>query len=797
MLAGVAIISCVVALRCLSTFDPFPYWSGDPFESPAPVVGLTPATSVMLDMVTALGAAVACSAMRAGELRRSAWGLAAAALALFVVLRHMGGATGLDNFVYGLMQVSGFVGAATVFGVAGRPRVRRLVLAALMGLLGVLIVRALQQVYIEHPRTLENFRATREQFFRSQGWTPDSGMAKAFERRLSQPEASGYFGMANALATLGAAGMMVGAGLFRASRNEQRDQRPRRSFMGLPSLVLIVLSGALVYYAGAKGGLAAAGLGVFAVLIAFALQKRAVSVPTTVARLIGPAAVLATLGAVVVRGMIGTRIGELSVLFRWFYMQAAARIIGEHPLMGVGPMGFKGAYLLAKNPLSPEEVTSPHSVLLDLMAGLGIGGVALAVVWMFWTSLGAIGLVRTRNGVDGAGPPLPSDPQDWKLVALVLTLATIAAIGLERAELTPDGALARLAGLGLGLWVATGVVKVLQSAGTGVPARMVRIGVGAGVVACAAHCQIELTSVTPGAAAWCLLLLAVAAGWEGPAPETTDPTASGMKRASVALAVIAVFVGAAVRPARQVVQWQTALAGAYQGTEEVAEVSARCNALAAGGAVPGFEHDSPTALAKDLGAMTGGAVSATPEGIDRAVATIRLADSTRALVAMPTSAGLGHFPTLRARTRLILIQAEAHAGLGSVDRARSAVLAGRAELDAAQPDLSASANYWAWIGTYEEAAGELEDRFAGQPDSVESRAHRTAALAAWGRAHELGPYELLPARKAMTIAESLREVEAARGWAGHCLAINDLLILDPLEQLSAAEVQRCKSMQGK
>ncbi len=152
-LLGVAIILGVVAVRCLSPFDPFPYWSGDPLTTESPMVGLTLRVSVALDVVTTLAARlITVSAMRAAELRRAAWGFAAAALGFFSVLRHTGDATGLDNFVSGSVLVSGFVGAAAVFAVASRPPVRRMVLAVLLALLVMLAVRALQQVYVEHPR---------------------------------------------------------------------------------------------------------------------------------------------------------------------------------------------------------------------------------------------------------------------------------------------------------------------------------------------------------------------------------------------------------------------------------------------------------------------------------------------------------------------------------------------------------------------------------------------------------------------------------------------------------------------
>ncbi|MFO0831324.1 MAG: O-antigen ligase family protein [Phycisphaerales bacterium] len=797
VLAGVLIILTVVALRCLSPFDPFPYWAGDPFESPAPTVGLTPATSVLLDCATALAAALACSGMLAAELRRAAWSLAAAAVALLVVLRHSGSPSGLDNFVYGSMQVSAFAGAAVVFATAGRARIGRLVLAVLLGLLGLLLARSLQQVWYEHPRTLETFQATREQFFRSQGWTPDSPMAKAFERRLGQAEASGYFGMANALATLGAAGFAAALGLGAGLRCTPDGCRKPSAGMLAGQYAPGACATIIVYYCGAKGGYAAWALGAAAAGVGLFFFRRAKQSPPRVARFLGPAVVLATLGAVVARGLIGTRIGELSILFRWFYMEAAARIFGDHPLLGVGPMGFKSAYLLAKEPLSPEEVTSPHSVLLDLLCAFGIAGAALALLWTLWVSLGAARLLRPAGAAEKQPALVDDDTPSWKPAALILTLATIGAIALERDGMTPDTAFTRLAGLGLGVWIATSVVRILRSqAGNAWNRAGVRVGLAAAALACAAHCQIELTSVTPGAGAWCLLLLALAGGWEGPG-STVHP-APTLKRALVVVAVLIAFVGAALPGTRGVLRWQAALGQAYQGTEPVAEFSARRNALATGGKLPGFESDSLDALARDISASTGSPVPARPEAIDRSLAAVRATESARALAAMPATPALPHFPTVRARTRLAMVQAEAGAALGSPDRARSALAAGRAELDVAGTALGSLATYWAWVGTFEEASEELERQLQGtNPDQDASKAHARASLDAWRRAHDLGPQELLPARKAMGAAERLGLEAEAGMWARECLRINDQLRLDPLEQLGEADIVKCKSLAGK
>ena len=101
-----------------------------------------------------------------------------------------------------------------------------------------------------------------------------------------------------------------------------------------------------------------------------------------------------TLLGVAARGLIGESLGERSILFRWFYMRGATGIIADEPVLGVGPAGFQPAYAMHKPAISPEDVTSPHSIFFDYIATLGVFGVALGVlailaIWRIGTGLGS------------------------------------------------------------------------------------------------------------------------------------------------------------------------------------------------------------------------------------------------------------------------------------------------------------------------------------------------------------------------------------------------------------------------
>jgi hypothetical protein len=99
------------------------------------------------------------------------------------------------------------------------------------------------------------------------------------------------------------------------------------------------------------------------------------------------------------RGLIWTDLGERSLLFRAFYAIGSLRIWGEYPFAGVGPDGFQDAYAAAKIPIATETVQSPHSVIFDWTATLGVFGLA----WVGLARLAFHPAVRRAGPNDTAG----------------------------------------------------------------------------------------------------------------------------------------------------------------------------------------------------------------------------------------------------------------------------------------------------------------------------------------------------------------------------------------------------------
>jgi hypothetical protein len=588
-------------VRATGTISTLPYWEMDPMTVVAPMASVTPALSILLDAFTLLGVAVGVFAGRNIPAARWWWpAVALVALGALPLAYHgwLGPTGSIHQVRIGASWLAAIAAAVTLARLARDRRVRTLALAALLGAAVLLVAKGAAQVLVEQPRDAANFRLNRDLILRSYGWSADSSMAKSFERRLLQTEATGWFGLSNVYASLCVG---LGAGLLGLAAAAWRQRRTPAAVLGVAGLGAF----AGVAMAGSKGGTAALGIALISAAALLWLQRRAEAhgrAASTLAALLGPMGIAAAIGAVVVRGLIGERIGELSILFRWFYMQAAVKIGAEHPFAGVGPEGFKDAYLLAKNPLSPEEVSSPHILLLDWWACLGAPGLLWGCVLLLLAGAAGLGVLRELGSAQGAArmepasaaPSPPASDDEAHLlsrVALIIpVVVTFAGLIIQRAELLPIEAAVRVGGLVGWAIVAVAVVRVSCGGGSGTDAAAspwARAGLAGGAVALCAHAQIELTGSWVQSVGLFMAFLGLAAAGSTIAPGTphtahTAPARARFTRALPAitglgtLATCAWLLVLGVLPARV---WERELRAAAAALEPVADARTTLSAL--------------------------------------------------------------------------------------------------------------------------------------------------------------------------------------------------------------------------
>lgn len=803
-------------LRVLLVDDPFPIWDVSPFKFPAPSVGVPPTLAMSLDVMAIIGASlaliVAGSRVRLIEPLLLAVGAIAVAMhALFVD----GGS--LDNLRIGSCWTAALTAGIGIRHLASDPIVRRWIFALVLGASMPLAVHSLVQVFVEHPATVASYRANPSAFLDARGWTPGSAMARNYERRLMQPEATGWFGMANVHATFAAAfvigwfGLVVGPVIERRStggKASRTDTTP--SIRGESVLIgtMVMLALAMLLLTRSKGGFATCMLGLALLGAGWAVLPRVIAhvrargsarearVIELIPPLLGPVVAVGVIGLIAVRGMIGTSIGELSLLFRWFYISAATRIFGEHPLLGVGPADFRPAYELAKSPLSPEEVTSPHSLVFDWLSMLGVGGIAWTVILASWAmALGYAVFAVARSRMPAAttttrsGLSTTSSRGMTGWAFAIIGLSCIGALMIELggyADVLPMGT--RLSDMaivisqsrlpGMILWLLATALLIARP----IDDLLLKRTLGCVGISLLASACVDVAPVWANSAALFFVMLGLAAS-ENVAPEdrpTRLERSVGLIGAATVLATATPMLWAGPR----VMEWERHLIDAGAKARRVGSLYVRANLLEQGRPLLG---DSESRWMSDFRELIG----SVPPSKLREAAHWAIANSDAPVLGLEdarASSGLVDPQTLLAAADAELDRAQAWFSLS--DSAEAASLAERAvdfALEASDCLPLSSSSFGSLGRAY------LAAHFYQGPESTTGDESLAAATAAFERAAALDPHGITYPLQLFELARQTGNRDLARKWAEELLRRNENMRLDPVRALTPEQVSRAQA----
>lgn len=734
---GAALVLAPTLLRLVVALDPMPGWGTDLLLMWIPPSGLGAFGTLVLDVLTVLGAGVVI-ATTSVHARMSV--VALAVLGSGGVLVHAAGNEA--HAVAGMPWAAAMCAGVAMMHLPNRSTLRLAMIAALLGMSAMLGAKGAVQVFIEHPDTIASYERTRESFLASRGWSPDSVMARNYERRLYQPEATGWFGLSNVFGSMAAAWVLaLGSAAFLAVRGRVSDWRVP-ALLGLGA----ALSAAGLALSHSKGAAGALVVGVVALVVVVRLPRRAGVLCALV-----PVIVLA---GVIARGLVGERLGELSILFRWFYIQGATGIFLDQPMLGVGPAGFKDAYMLAKPAISPEEVSSPHSIFFDWLACLGVLGAAW--VLLIGCKCRAIGWLAGRD----ASTPQPGMPGTGSARVAALVSAGLVALAIagsayfERTMLTPEMGIARAFGLLAGVGVAWAVAQAGERS-----IRIVETGMIGAALVLLAHVQIETTLVNAGAApaGGAMLGLACLAP-KRPRCVRANPLAGvGLLAVGVLAAVIVLptmwawsrALDRATEAVRPFGEWMSVLESTERGSAEQAE------AVRAMAALSGLPE---------------------PRNAEQAVAVLSRARQSAGAAALPglrqaLDARPLDLPTREALVRMLVGFSQVSEGNGPAVASEAIEVAERA---AAQAPESAQA--WGLVAN---------THMALVNTSPQARLER--AIEACVRAATLDPHGLNYALRLVDLLGRAGRTHEQRSWAARVLDIDADLRLDPLRQLTSEQ----------
>lgn len=265
----------------------------------------------------------------------------------------------------------------------------RLVLIVIAALGVVSAYQCAEQLFFSNQMTIEQYEQDPKSLLEPMGIEPGSFQQFMFEHRLYSKGARGFFTTRNSAGSFALMAFFAAAAVFLDKlKNRPSDLAGRMYLLGCGlATAVILLSLALTRSKGAVAGLLFAAA-VFVVLRMFGSRLRPYR------RVILAACVLLAIAAgwtLVAYGLNHGRLpGGNSMLVRWQYWHASAKMYADHPLTGVGPGNFSHFYPRYKPAAALESVADPHNFPLSLLTQYGPLGLAgfLAMIFVpLWRTL--------------------------------------------------------------------------------------------------------------------------------------------------------------------------------------------------------------------------------------------------------------------------------------------------------------------------------------------------------------------------------------------------------------------------
>ena len=315
-----------------------------------------------------------------------------------------------------------------------RPAYQRLLLAAIAAAGVTQAYRCYEQYSSEIPFTRQMFEEDPNELLRNQGFEPGSYQAQQFAARITSGDINGYFASSNTAAAFFILSLAATLALLAQSQSLAAGSRRWIDLVLISLAALAQLAGLLL--TASKGGIAA-GLVMLLLIPLLWFARHLLVRHWRLALVVAGLAAVAIASLIVVYGLGHDRLPSASLWVRWQYWRAAAAMIADHPLTGVGPENFGQYYPRYMNPAAPEVVKDPHCFPLALWSQWGI----LAMFALVWAVVAvAIRLARPVAACLATEPNLNRTPETnlhqqqidskspdpltaWQLIAVVIVLA--------------------------------------------------------------------------------------------------------------------------------------------------------------------------------------------------------------------------------------------------------------------------------------------------------------------------------------------------------------------------------------
>jgi O-antigen ligase/tetratricopeptide (TPR) repeat protein len=242
-----------------------------------------------------------------------------------------------------------------------------------------------------------------------------------FEHRLYTRGVRGFFTTGNSVGSFSLLAAFAALALFLDKLRNRKHPPSLLPLITSAIAVAAILFGLLITKS--KGAIAAAiaAAAVFIIFLRFGDWLKKYKTTLLIACLL---LTVTAASGVVTYGLTHDRLpGGNSMLVRWQYWAASAKMYADHPLTGVGGGNFADFYTRYKPPAALESVADPHNFLLSFLTQYGPLGL------LAFLTLIALPLYRIISPAPASLPPI-TDRSQPSLKKLTITFAVIISLTL-------------------------------------------------------------------------------------------------------------------------------------------------------------------------------------------------------------------------------------------------------------------------------------------------------------------------------------------------------------------------------
>ena len=315
-----------------------------------------------------------------------------------------------------IVSISPLLCAVLLIQILDSPAKVNLVLAviAALGVLGA--YQCFEQLYAGNEVMIEQYEENPQSMLEPLGIEPDTLKHFLFEHRLYASNVHAFFTTRNSAGSFLLLSFFAALALYlHKLKNRKSEQSKFRDYAACIIPIAVIL--AAMVLTKSKGAI----IGLIFAAALLVTYLRFGTIIKAHRKIIFVACVLSVIAGGIAIAWYGLKYDRLpggnSMLVRWQYWHASAKMYADHSLTGVGPGNFASFYCHYKPAAALESVSDPHNFPLSILTQYGPLGL-VALLAMIFVPLLKVIFPKSSVSLDGAQEP----PSSFKAQAITFIL---------------------------------------------------------------------------------------------------------------------------------------------------------------------------------------------------------------------------------------------------------------------------------------------------------------------------------------------------------------------------------------